>query len=413
MNVLCVDVGTSSLKAALIDDSGKVIARTRKKFLLINTEHASKEWFPALCNSVKEIFDQNPQEKLDGICVSGNGPTLVAPTGETLLWNEKALEIESESLFIPRLLTFKNKFPNAWENSEFIFGAPEYLLWLLTDEAVTILPEARYENTYWTKQALEKAGFTGDEIKKLPPFKTTSQKAACLSHKAVSFIGYESNGITENLPVILGAPDFISALVGTGTVEENTICDRAGSSEGINFCTREPLYGKNIRTLPSVIPGLWNASVLLPDSGSKFAAFKQKIDRELATTVDYNDLIDKLISSDGTNATLDQGKYLLIQIALDVKAALETLRKAAFEKGIPFPDKMTITGGQASNDSRNQMKADITGIKIQVPACSDSELIGDAAIAFAGLGIYGSIQEASKKLTSSEKLFVPAVDDSF
>ena len=103
----------------------------------------------------------------------------------------------------------------------------------------------------------------------------------------------------------------------------------------------------------------------------------------------------------------------MIQIALDVKAALETLRKAAFEKGIPFPDKMTITGGQASNDRRNQMKADITGIKIQVPACSDSELIGDAAIAFAGLGIYGSIQEASKKLTSSEKLFVPAVDDSF
>ena len=118
-----------------------------------------------------------------------------------------------------------------------------------------------------------------------------------------------------------------------------------------------------------------------------------------------------MIDSDGSSAALDQGKYLLIQTALDVKSAIETLRKAAFEKGLPFPDKMTITGGQASNDKRNQMKADITGIKIQVPSCSDSELLGDAAMALAGMGVFGSIQEASKKLFSAGKLFVPAVEE--
>lgn len=411
MTILCVDIGTSSLKAALITDEGKVLAKSRRKFLLVKTEHSSKEWFPALQNAAAELFEQAPESKVDGICISGNGPTLVATSGETFLWNEEAVQIKSPSLFIPRIISFKNKYSGVWEKTRYIFGAPEYLIWLLTDKACTILPDERYRKAYWTDEDLAAAGLTSDDIAKLPPFKMSSEKIGGLTHKAVSFIGGEEHGIEDGLPVFLGAPDFVAALVGTATVEENTICDRAGSSEGINFCTREPLYGDNIRTLPSIVPGLWNASVLLPDSGSKFAAFKQKIDRELGESVDYNDLLDRMIDSDGSSAALDQGKYLLIQTALDVKSAIETLRKTAFEKGLPFPDKMTITGGQASNDKRNQMKADITGIKIQVPSCSDSELLGDAAMALAGMGVFGSIQEASKKLFSAGKLFVPAVEE--
>ena len=411
MTILCVDIGTSSLKAALITDEGKVLAKNRRKFLLVKTEHSSKEWFPALQNATAELFEQATESKVDGICISGNGPTLVATSGETFLWNEEAVQIKSPSLFIPRIISFKNKYSGVWEKTQYIFGAPEYLIWLLTDKACTILPDERYRKAYWTDEDLAAAGLTSYDIAKLPPFKMSSEKIGGLTHKAVSFIGGEEHGIEDGLPVFLGAPDFVAALVGTATVEENTICDRAGSSEGINYCTKEPLYGDNIRTLPSIVPGLWNASVLLPDSGSKFAAFKQKIDRELGESVDYNDLLDRMIDSDGSSAALDQGKYLLIQTALDVKSAIETLRKAAFEKGLPFPDKMTITGGQASNDKRNQMKADITGIKIQVPSCSDSELLGDAAMALAGMGVFGSIQEASKKLFSAGKLFVPAVEE--
>lgn len=411
MTILCVDIGTSSLKAALITDEGKVLAKSRRKFLLAKTEHSSKEWFPALQNAATELFEQAPESKVDGICISGNGPTLVATSGETFLWNEEAVQIKSPSLFIPRIISFKNKYSQVWEKTQYIFGAPEYLIWLLTDKACTILPDERYRKAYWTDEDLAAAGLTSEDAAKLPPFKMSSERIGGLTHKAVSFLGGEDHGIEDGLPVFLGAPDFVAALVGTATVEENTICDRAGSSEGINYCTKEPLYGDNIRTLPSIVTGLWNASVLLPDSGSKFAAFKQKIDRELGESVDYNDLLDRMIDSDGSSAALDQGKYLLIQTALDVKTAIETLRKAASEKGLPFPDKMTITGGQASNDKRNQMKADITGMKIQVPECSDSELLGDAAMALAGMGIFGSIQEASKKLFNAGKLFIPAVEE--
>lgn len=405
--VLAVDIGTSSLKAAFVSEKGKICSFSRRPFLLCNTEHASKEWLPAFQNALQDLFSQSPEIRPSGICVSGNGPTLVAQSGETLLWNEKVVQLKSSSLFVPRLLAFKDKFPDVWKKSELVFSGPEYFLWLLTGEPCTILPEKRFESAYWNKQFLLESGFSNDEINKLPSFAEPSHKLAGLSRKASSFLGAEEFGIKEGLPVFCGAPDFISALVGTATVKPGILCDRAGSSEGINFCTSVPLEAEKIRTLPSFVPELWNASVLLPDSGSKFDSFKLKIERELGRQIEYSVLVQEIIGSDGTNASLDQGKYLMIQTALNLKDALGILKDAAAKKGIAFPDEMRVAGGQAKSALWNQMKADITGMKISVPSCPDAELLGDAAFAFTALKVFPTLTSASESLFSKAETFYP------
>lgn len=405
--VLAVDIGTSSLKAAFVSEKGKISAFSRRPFLLCNTEHASKEWLPAFQNALQDLVSQSPEIRPSGICVSGNGPTLVAQSGETLLWNEKVVQLKSTSLFIPRLLAFKDKFSDVWKKSGLVYSGPEYFLWLLTGESCTILPEKRFESAYWNKQLLLKSGFSNDEINKLPSFTEPSHKVAGLSRKASSFLGVEEFGIKEGLPVFCGSPDFISALIGTATVKPGILCDRAGSSEGINFCTAVPLEGEKIRTLPSVVPELWNASVLLPDSGSKFDSFKLKIERELGKQIEYSVLVQEIIESDGTNASLDQGKYLMIQTALNLKDAIGILKDAAAKKGVPFPDEMRVAGGQAKSALWNQMKADITGMKISVPSCPDAELLGDAAFAFTALKVFSSLTCASESLFSKAETFYP------
>ena len=405
--VLAVDIGTSSLKAAFVSEKGKISAFSRRPFFLCNTEHASKEWLPAFQNALQDLVSQSPEIRPSGICVSGNGPTLVAQSGETLLCNEKVVQLKSSSLFIPRLLAFKDKFSDVWKKSGLVYSGPEYFLWLLTGESCTILPEKRFESAYWNKQLLLESGFSNDEINKLPSFTEPSHKVAGLSRKASSFLGVEEFGIKEGLPVFCGSPDFISALIGTATVKPGILCDRAGSSEGINFCTAVPLEGEKIRTLPSVVPELWNASVLLPDSGSKFDSFKLKIERELGKQIEYSVLVQEIIESDGTNASLDQGKYLMIQTALNLKDAIGILKDAAAKKGVPFPDEMRVAGGQAKSALWNQMKADITGMKISVPSCPDAELLGDAAFAFTALKVFSSLTCASESLFSKAETFYP------
>ena len=405
--VLCADIGTSSLKAAVIDEGGNVLAYSRQRFLSLYTDHAAAEWLPSLAKAVSAIRAATPSPsvdalRIDALCISGNGPTLAGEGGETLLWNRQAAQSASSSLFIPRILAFKERYPAAWESAKTIFSGPEYLIYQLTGARLSILPEARYEAAYWSTDSLREAGVNDGEAAKLPPFVAPGTLAGALSAEAARLLG-----MREGLPVYCGAPDFVSALVGTNTLEAGKLCDRAGSSEGLNLCTTEPVAAENIRTLPAPVPDLWNASYLIPESGSRFSAFKQKVEREFGRELDYDVLVRMLIESNGSLATLDQGKYLMLQTALQVKEGLAALASAAEKAGTAMPRKMLVTGGQAANDDWNQMKADICGIDIVVPACSDAELLGDAAFAFTGMGVFADLSTAAFRLYRPEKFFQP------
>ena len=414
-NILCADIGTSSLKAAVINEDGEVLAFSRRPFLLYNTSHASKEWLPCFQNAVTEIFSKNPSCVIDGICISGNGPSLVFPTGETYLWNvplEESVSEKNQSVFIPRILSLKKKYPQIWENSDCIFSAPEYLIYLLTQKKVSILPSKDFYGYYWTDDALIEAGLSRYECRKFPDFIFSGNIAGYLDRKSESFLNFEANGLKEGLPVFCGAPDFISALVGTGTITGGALCDRAGSSEGLNFCTQTKLVEQGIRTMPSVISGLWNASVLIPESGSRFYAFKEKAGRENGTDYDFYELVKKCLESGGNDITFEEGKLIMTESAEYLKTAVFLLKQAVVNNGadIEFPDRMVISGGLAANELWVQFKADVTGMQIDVPECTDAELLGDAVFAFKGAGVYGSIQEACSKMCRIKKSFFPRED---
>ncbi|MBQ2547393.1 MAG: hypothetical protein II558_00685, partial [Treponema sp.] len=123
-SVFCADIGTSSLKAALVDFSGRVLAFSRVQFGLFYTDHAAGEWLGALRKALAGCISsvgggadirataatanicaaantagtgvsfantgasgQGTQISIDAICISGNGPTLCGVDGKTLLWN--------------------------------------------------------------------------------------------------------------------------------------------------------------------------------------------------------------------------------------------------------------------------------------------------------------------------------------
>lgn len=403
---ICADIGTSSLKAAAIDTAGNVIARSRVLFLSMYTDHAAKEWICALSAALKEIHSAQPDLTADVLCISGNGPTIVADDAMTLLWNTPVPQQETESLFLPRVLHFKQMHPDSWNNTQKLYSGPEYLIHQLTGVSLTILPEKRYSSAYWTAESLEAAGLTAADAKKLPPFAAPGDKAGTLTKEACSRLD-STPLLKEGTAVYCGAPDFVSALVGTNTLEAGKLCDRAGSSEGVNLCTSLPLKAEDIRTLPSIHPQLWNASFLLPDTGLRFSAFKQRVEREQGRELDFDYLVQSCIMSDGTYPAYDQGKYLMLQIAMQVRDGIAKLLNAAYETNDRQPRQMVVTGGQAANDAWNQMKANVTGLEIVVPYCTDAELMGDAAFAFTGMGLFDSVETSARRLFRPEKSFLP------
>ncbi len=461
--VLSVDIGTSTLKAALFDEHANIVLLEKQSLLepQNNPSKKSGKWLRAL----KEIIlRMRPYlESISAACISGNGPTIVSEDGTTLLWNEPLSAITPDkpitpgnvikpdrpiapdngitppsqtkldspiapasgsarqtqsapSIFIPRLLEFKSRYPLQWNDSEKIFSGPEYLIWRLTSAQVTILPEIRYKAAYWDDGAaplpqsggipqsghisqsrpvpesgrIPQSGTPLDavfEYKKLCPFVAPGSFCGEVTQQGSSI-----SGLLQGTKIFAGGPDFIAALIGTGTIFSGEWCDRAGTSEGINLCTTRPVFAEGLRTLPS-LNGLWNASYLIENSGLLLNQASEKAGRNFKALHKINDFI--LYAMQNKNS---QEYSALDSIAQTFADGVKKIEQPAKASGEAVSDTITITGGQASSKEFILLKAAKAGKKIAVTQALDAELLGDAILARYGLGEYNSIENAAKNL---------------
>jgi xylulokinase len=433
--VLAVDIGTSSLKAALVTARGDIVASARCRFP--RTRRTPADWVAAFDEAVAilKAGDAAAAGGLAAVAVSGNGPTLVSvepdgTPGELLLWNApvpqaipEALDgaganaSRSRSLFIPRILAFRDLFPSHYENARWILSGPEYLIWHLTGNAVTILPEARFVDAYWTGADLASARL---DATKLAPFALTGEivgetGAAGPSRGSLSARGIRGGGsnsgegfrrgadaLRAGIPIVAGGPDFTVALIGTGTIVAGKACDRAGTSEGLNVCTENPVSYPGVRPLPAAVSGLWNAAYLLPETGADFNAYRRESGQ---TTRSYPDLMAEIEASPiipARGEPTHPGREAVEKIGFAVRKGIETLGAAT-----GLNPEYCLSGGQARNETWSRMKADITGATFTLTATPDGELMGDAIAGFAATGEYASVAEAAGTMVRVVRTYEP------
>ena len=406
----CIDIGTTSLKAALISECGFVFSSTVVRFATneIENPHLITDcWKKALFQAGKNLQIESYDVIAFGI--SGNGPTLTAVNEEksfTLLWNKNftqqqqnqifELTKNSKSIFLPRLLSLKYFYPEIWQNSQNILSGPEFLIYFLTNQKLTILPENRFLQAYWNDEILSEF-----EISKnlLPEFVQLGTQAGFVKSEILSKLNLSAN---KKIPVFCGGPDFVTALIGTNTLSVGKICDRSGSSEGINLCSNKPILKNDFRNLPSVIPELFNVSYLLADTGTRFTQWKNS---SLWKNESYETCINHLLENPQSD-----GYKIIFEIAKDVKNAFQkvlTERKNLLQNELQTPVKIICTGGQAKNSSWMKFKSIITELELYVTNCPDAELMGNAIISSVGLGNFHSIRNAAEHLVVPKIKYFP------
>ena len=420
--ILSVDIGTSSLKAALIDFDGKLISFNREAYER-KAAGESGAWELAFARSLERLHAGGGIP--DAICISGNGPTLAPVTkeGETLpplYWhdNKKILpEGSSSSFFLPHVAWFKKNAPAEYEKTHYFLSPHEWLSHRLGAEALAVLPSSSYEPYFWDEQQCRLFGLNRE---KFPPFVNMGSVIGKLSPQASSFFGPSSgNCLKSGTPIIAGGTDFITALIGTGTLRPGDVCDRAGSSEGINVCSSSPIERKDLRVLPHAKEGLWNIGRLIPSSGRLFeryrissgqegrpygehlaelipSAYKTEIFRDLEFFPNIESSCHLL------HSPLDLGRAVLCALGFSVREAAEALS----DSGFPISE-MKVSGGQAKNPRWNQLKADITGITLMIPEIPDGELAGNAVLSAAALGAASGLEEAADKMIRIQDVYKP------
>ena len=447
--ILAADIGTSSLKAAFIDTCGCLLAFSRTAYRPDSAD--AQSWERAFALALEELHSLAPDCGIDAVCISGNGPTLVPLKGDgealpplywhdgkTLLPTEISTDIPKEgsspSFFLPHAAWLKNKAPEDYRKTSLFVSSHEWLAFRLGAEALTVLPHAAYEPYYWDD---EQCRLFGLDREKFPSFVKMGSPMGHVSAKAASFFGNCcGHRLKSGTPIIAGGPDFITALIGTGTFRPGDVCDRAGSSEGINVCAAakpcaagRPAEAGGLRALPHAKEGLWNISALIPSSGMLFDRY-----RELSRQQDrpYGELLAELIpSSDNTEIFHDidffntelfpldskapllphsplptphsllSGRSVLCAMAFAVRSAAEKLERAGFPV-----NEMKVSGGQGKNPRWNQLKADIAGLSLVIPEISDGELAGNAVLAAAALGNAG-IEDTMDRMIRFREVYRP------
>lgn len=424
--ILSVDIGTSSLKAALIDREGRPEAFARIPYAPRGAVLCS-DWERAFSLALGELEPLRGAAP-EGICVSGNGPTLVpVVSGEALpplhWYDGRSLPAPpgASSLFLPRAAWLKEKAPEQYQKAEAFFSPFEWLSRRLGAEAVTVLPSADYGPFYWNEEELRLFGLDG---RKFLPFAKMGSLIGRVSAEGAG----RFSGLRQGTPIVAGGPDFITAITGLNALKPGAVCDRAGTSEGINVCVSgPPAKAPGMRVLPHAAEGLWNVGAVIPWSGRLFEWYRTLTGQ---TGKSYGDLLAELIPSPeearpsaagfffrqepspaGTALRIGSpdlperitlGRAVLEAMAFMVRREAERLRALGLRV-----EEMGVSGGQGRNRRWNSLKAALTGITLLVPEIPDGELAGDAVLAAWALGEYRSMEEAASRMIRIKETFAP------
>jgi xylulokinase len=340
-----------------------------------------------------------------------------------LQWNDgrERRIVGQPSFFLPKAAWLRAERPDAYEKTQYLLSLPEYVDFLLTGTAITITPTDEFAPYIWDDEQFSAYGV---DPARFPPFVHTGERIG-----AVTSAASRRFGIPAGVPVVAGGSDFLMSLVGTGSLAPGRTCDRAGTSEGINYCSGEHITDPRLRTLPHVRGGLYNIAAILDSTGSVFEWFRAITER---TDTGYVELLEEIRGAsedaplffpearstegwsfeDGAFLGLkpchgvpEIGRAVVESLGFGIRHSVEVLAEAGCTV-----DALRVCGGQAKNPVWNRMKADMSGREVWVPEVEDAELIGNACCGLVGTGEADGLLEASERTVRFKERITPNLE---
>jgi len=137
---------------------------------------------------------------------------------------------------------FRENKPQLYEKTRWFLTTSSYMTRLLTGENSVVTAHSGFSKYIWSDDDLDSYKL---DKEKFPPMVKMGDRIG-----TVSAAGSQLTGLTRGIPVVGAGVDFMVSLIGTGVIKPGRTCDRAGTSEGINFCSEIAVPDKRLRTPP-------------------------------------------------------------------------------------------------------------------------------------------------------------------
>jgi xylulokinase len=446
-----IDIGTSIFKSALWDFAGSRIAFATVPLSInvsdgVRHETDSGQWLRAFEDCCRTLAAAIPLTAVEAVVISGNGPSLVpvfsrpeftaqsvsVSAAPARLWLDRRAAQAAQQVsallgdfvdagfFLPKALDIKINEPQLYEQTKYFLGCPELLACALTGETRTVFPSDGFERWFWNDSILERLNL---DREKFPPFIRPGEVfGGFVPHAAARF------GFKPDIPVICGGPDFYAAILGAGVVQLGQVCDRAGTSEGINACTENFVTDKRLMAYRHPVQPFFNLSGIVSTTGKAiewgcnlvgktyddfFAlahgsqagagglVFVPYLAGERAPV--WNPSARGILR--GLSLSTGQGEFAR-SVLEGVCCAIRDIIGIMEEAGA-IVEELRIAGTASGSELLNQIKADVTQKRVLVPHQKEAELLGLAIIGSCTLGKFASFAEAANAFVRIEKTYQP------
>jgi xylulokinase len=297
--VLAIDVGTGSVRAALLDLRGRTVAfRAREHDQIVpgfgRAEQRPADWWAGAVASIRDVLDavEGGAQRVLAIAACGqmHGTVLIDAGGELALdsvqlWNDKRptaevsafaaandvdalwpLTANPPSVAWPgfKLQWIARHQPEALARAATLLMPKDYINFRLTrrramdesDASCTYLFDARANA--WSPLL---AGKLGIDLELLPPVHHASELIGAVTPAAAA-----ETGLLSGTPVAAGTSDFAATLLGSGVSSEHRGSDITGTSTLIAAYTPHPLKDPIVTNMCSA-DGAWAAFTILDAGG--------------------------------------------------------------------------------------------------------------------------------------------------
>ncbi len=284
--LLGIDVGTSSTKACLYSDEGKLLATATQDYAINYpkptwAEENPNDWLSASINCIKILLRKSRVSEVAGISISGLTPNCVpidqngSPIRPAILWIDRRSEVECEWLRTevgeercskisgnkidpyfggPKFLWFYLNEPKLFEKTKKILLGSNFVVYHLTGEVVTdhsvaglCAPCYHLKNRSWSDEICEAMQISIDILPELHE-----------SHKVIGEISDKAakkTGLKKGTPVVTGGGDFACSTLGVGVIEEGEACEMLGTAGNILIPLNSPLFDVRLLNTSHVVQG--------------------------------------------------------------------------------------------------------------------------------------------------------------
>lgn len=460
--LLGIDIGTSACKAALYTADGHAVADFSSPYQTHYPQPGWAEqdpmaWWAAVCEVVTNILDKGCVKPCDiaGIGVDGQSWSAVAVDKQgtvlhnTPIWTDtRAKEIcqqmknaiGEETLFalcgnplqptysLPKIAWYKEHRPTVYQKAYKMLQSNAFIVYQLTGVFSHDLSQGYGLHCFdirsgkWDDTMCRALGVSRDLLAELYPCHavvgTVTKAAEALT------------GLIAGTPVVAGGLDAACGTLGAGVIAKGQAQEQGGQAGGMSICMDSCKADKRLILGYHVVPGHWLLQGGTVGGGGMLRWMREQMCQGLSFAQMGDEAMTVPAGSDGLvclpymagerSPIWDpDAKGLLYGLSYDktrahmIRAAMEgvaySLRhnlEVAEEAGAS-PAMLQAMGGAANSYVWTQIKADVTGKPIAVPASDTATTLGAAILAGVGTGVYASFEEAVARTVKVRRVHQP------